>query len=480
MKASSRQKADLPEILLKRVAIFIQSQALIPQGERLLVGVSGGPDSVCLVHLLHRLREKLGVELFLAHLNHGLRGADSEEDARYVQRLAHSLGLPVIVESCNVLALQAERKISLEEAAREARYGFFARAARSLGAKRVAVGHTADDQVETLLLHLVRGTGLEGLGGMQSLSPWQLREGEEPLLVVRPLLEVSREETEAYCQSYALEPRQDLSNRSSAFLRNRLRQEAVPLLQSFNPNIKQTLLRSAQALREDYAFIQEKVAELWKKVVKKEGEGWTVDKDKLSRQHPALQRHLLRKVLEGYLGSPRDIEAQHIERMVKALSMPAGKRVSLLKGTALWVDYDRLLLGAPPPYPFPPLEGEYRLKVPGETRLPGWKVIATPISSGKKLPSQSLKAFFDSVRAGPELVVRQRREGDRFQPLGMSQPQKLQDFMVNSRIPRSWRNRVPLVCSGEDILWVVGWRVGEKAKLTPTTKQVLSLEFKQG
>ena len=241
--------------LRQRVLQSIRKEDLIPSGETILVGVSGGPDSVCLLHILDHLKETLGVSLHVVHLNHMLRGAASDADADYVSLLAQSEGLPATVEARDVLAYKREHGLSLEEAARQARYDFFAEVATSLGARRIALGHTADDQMETILMHLVRGSGLAGIRGMQPLTFWRSPASVTCLRLVRPLLDVAREETEAYCQAYALEPRSDLSNYSLDYTRNRFRHELVPLLESYNPNVGAALLRTARAAADAVSYL---------------------------------------------------------------------------------------------------------------------------------------------------------------------------------------------------------------------------------
>lgn len=464
----------------ERVSGFIRRHHLAPRG-KLVVAVSGGPDSVCLLHILNQLKDGLKVSLHAAHLNHMLRGLDSDADAAYVTDLCAHLGVPVTVERRDVAAYQAEQRLSLEEAARQVRYTFLQEVAASLGTDRVAVAHTADDQAETILLHLVRGSGLRGMRGMQPVSAWKTANGKE-LVVVRPLLETSRTETEAYCSTNRLEPRYDVSNVSPAFLRNRLRHELLPLLAEYNPSIKETLLRTALLMDDDYAFIEEQADSLRAEIARQERSHLVLDRARFSRLHPSLQRHLLRRSVEQFLGNLRDVEAVHIERMMDCLVGPAGKCVSLPGGLVLTTEYGRAVLGydSETSCPLPPLEGSPTIKVPGETEFPGWRVRAS-LSSAKASLSEDdpWRTCFDFDKLGPVIEVRARRRGDRFQPLGQEQPHKLQDFMVNARIPRRWRDNVPLVVSGEDIVWVAGWRIADPPKVTPQTRRVLCLEFQQ-
>ncbi len=464
--------------LKERVLDFVQAHGLIHSGETILVAVSGGPDSVCLVHLLAELRETLGVGLHIAHLDHMLRGADSEADAQYVYDLARRLRLPCTIGRRDTNGYRARHGLSLEEAARQVRYNFFVEIASAIGAHAVAVGHTADDQIETILMHLVRGSGIAGLKGMQPITVW--RGPANHLVVIRPLLEVTRKETEAYCKTHHLEPRSDSSNLSSAHLRNRFRHELIPLLKGYNPNIRDALLRTARSASDQLAFLDEQVSQLWDRVVSEEGGELALDAKAISRLPRALKHHLLREVLRRMLGDLTDIESDHIELVSSALSKSAGKRLSLPGGLVLSVGYDTCVIGRQPDgtCPFPPLEGEYKLSIPGDTTLPGWRVRVSIVPHPEN-KARGLGADLDLDRAGTDLVVRGRRPGDRFQPLGMKELKKLQDFMVDSKIPRPWRDRVPLVCSPEHILWVVGWRIDERAKVTEATERVLHLEFER-
>jgi tRNA(Ile)-lysidine synthase len=467
--------------LPRRVLRFIREHNLVSENELLLVGVSGGPDSVCLIHILAGLKNTLGIELHIAHLNHMLRGAESDADADYVASLARELGIPATIEKREVKTYQKKYRLSLEEAAREVRYTFFAEVARSLGADMVAVGHTADDQIETILMHLVRGTGLAGLRGMQPLSTLRSPDAAE-LKVVRPLLEVKREETVIYCAARGLAPRSDSSNLLPNQLRNKIRSQFIPLLRGYNPDIDEALLRMASAANSDLAYIDKDVLRVWRKVAKEQPDGIAIDRAEFSKLHPALRRHLVRSVLQHLLEDLRDIESVHIESLLEALAKPAGKKLSLPRGLAFHGDYSYGLLTAQdrPAGSLPALEGEHCLNIPGETELCGWRVRSSILSRRpEKGNEKELKACFDLGVTGKELTVRRRRSGDRFQPLGMESPKKLQDFMVDARIPRAWRDRVPLVCSPQHIIWVVGCRIDHRARVTPLTKRVLCLEFER-
>ena len=447
-----------------------------------MVAVSGGPDSVCLLYILSGLRKELDIELHVAHLNHQLRGAESDADADYVAKLARSLGIPYTVESCDVRSYQTQHHISLEEAAREVRYNFLARVAAEVGAERVAVGHTVDDHVETILMHLIRGSGTRGMRGLLPISRWTSSAGG--LTIIRPILELSREDTTAYCRQHHLKPRADASNLSTEPFRNRIRHNLLPELRKYNPQIAEALLRLARTAADDLDFIETEARRLLGAVARADGNSVVIDKKNFLDLPPALKRHLLRASIESLLGSLKDIEAAHIEDIIEALDKPAGKVIGLPYGLSFTIEYDRYVL-APDSVslcPFPALESQFDLKIPGKTSASGWDIEASiiPPSAAKVKAGEAddFAACFDFDRTGNELSVRRRLPGDRFQPLGMEKPKKLNEFMIDARIPRAWRRRIPIVCSSGQILWVVGWRIDERFKVTEKTGKVLRLEFK--
>jgi tRNA(Ile)-lysidine synthase len=497
--------------LESEVTDLIQRCNLIQRKELVVVGVSGGADSVCLLHVLAKWRKRLGIRLHVAHLNHQIRGAESQADAEYVSNLAGSLGIPITSQRQDVAAYRTERKCSLEEAARELRYAFFARVARKVGAHRIAIGHTRDDQVETILMHILRGTGIAGLCGLVPCSPLVYdsqgvslpaqalsvaKAQRSNLLVIRPLLDITREETANYCQKHQLEPRVDSSNLLPSFFRNRLRLHLLPLLRQYNPSIDQALLRLADIAKEDNAFIEQQASGLWDEVARQENNAIYLDKKQMAGLPIALQRHLLRVAVTRLAGDVRDIEASHIEAARSLLNKPAGKISALPHDLICQGGYHELVVASTaeqsqlPPCPFPPLPDEFHLKVPGKTAFSGWNVLASIVrehidflssrgatSARGKTYQSNLVAHFDLQKTGMNLCVRRRRPGDRFQPLGMNMPKKLHEFMVDAKIPRSWRGRIPIVCSPQQIIWVAGWRIDGRVKLTEASKEIIRLEF---
>jgi tRNA(Ile)-lysidine synthase len=290
---------------------------------------------------------------------------------------------------------------------------------------------------------------------------------------------VSREETSAYCQHHRLKPRLDTSNLSLSPLRNRIRQQLIPLLQSYNPQVGDALLRTARLASDDLAALDEVALKLGGNITARQERTIILDRESLIKLPVALQRHVLRAAMEKLIGNLMDIESRHIEEVMASLHRPAGKIITLPDGLVFAIEYDRYLLGSDPAAlsPLPAIEQEYTVQLPGSTVLPGWRVTADVIERQGADDGDSYTAFFDLGLTGDKLAIRSHRPGDRFQPLGMSQPKKLNEFMIDSKIPRAWRRRVPIVCSPDQIIWVAGWRIDERVKVTETTTKVLRLEM---
>jgi tRNA(Ile)-lysidine synthase len=466
--------------LEQRVLRFVRQHNLVTGRVPLVVAVSGGADSVCLLHLLLELKEELGAELHVAHLDHQLRGADSRADARYVSNLARRLGVPATIERCDVRDYHAGQGASLEESAREVRYAFLAEVAVAIGADRVVTGHTLDDHAETVLMHLIRGTGTGGLRGLQPVNSWQTKAGS--LTIVRPLLELTREETSEYCRHRHLRPRLDVSNLSLSPLRNRIRHQLLPTLKGYNPRIVDALVRTARIAGDDLHLLDELAAQSWREVVRRQADTFIFNKTGFLELPVSLQRSLIRRAIGELLGNLKDIEARHIEELLAGLTLPPGSLINLPGGLFFSVDYDRYLIGNDESglCPFPELAGEFTLKIPGETLIPGWYIEAaiTPQTEVEK-ENDDFTACFRFDRVGDGVTVRSRRRGDRFQPLGMDRMKKLGEFMIDARVPRAWRKRVPVVCSSRQIMWVVGWRIDDRLRVTASTGEVLCLRFRR-
>ena len=458
----------------------------LPRGSTVVVAVSGGPDSLALLHALNRAARDGSVRLHGAHLDHQLRGEASRADAVFVAEMFRSLGIEATVDDADVAAYRKEHRLSLEDAARRVRYEFLGRLAAEREAAAIALGHTSDDQAETVLMHLIRGSGLTGLAGMREQAPRRL--SGRRVLLMRPMLTVSRQETETYCRELGLSPRRDESNLIPDLTRNRIRSQLMPQLERYNPAVRDALTRLARSVSLDASYLADEVARVLPGVgwMDEDDERFTIDREAFSRLAPALRSHLLRRAFLEVSGTLGDLEQVHVDEMARLIAGPAGRSLDLPAGLAFSVDYERAVMGSGKAdrCPIPLLDGERELAVPGETRVGGWTV-STAVVDGPELTGLSgesctaYQAVLDAESMEGPLRVRTRRPGDRFQPLGMSQSKKLQDFMVDSKVPRAWRDRVPLVVAPGGIAWIVGWRPAEWARTRDNGAPVLVITFRQ-
>lgn len=478
--------SDASSALLTRLSAALAACDM--RGKTLLVAVSGGGDSLALLYALRHLRRDFDLRLHGAHLNHMLRAAASDADAAFVQDTFRRLDVPGEIHSAYVAAYRRAHGLSLEDAARRLRYRFLADAAARRKADAVAVAHTADDQAETLLLHIIRGSGLAGLRGMQPLE--RLTIDNADINLFRPLLSVSREQTYAYCAALGLRPRHDETNLSVEHARNRIRMELLPLMGRINPAARDALLRLASNAAEDGAYIQEQADAAWREVARQsDGSGIVaLDARALARRHPAIQSRILRHAVHAARGSADgiDIDRCHILAMRRMLTGPAGKTLSLPSGVMFAAGYGEARIGRADEVQaalrLPAIEGERPLAIPGETRVGGWRITADvrEYAACARAVGQCGDAAAETLdfdRLGGDLRLRARLPGDRFQPLGMTRAKKLQDFMVDERIPREMRDGIPLLVSSKGIACVVGWRIAHWARVRDDTRRRLRLRY---
>ena len=482
----------------RQAAAAIRRVGEAATGNTLVAAVSGGPDSVALLRCLLRLSGPFGLRLHVAHLDHDFRGEEAVEDARFVAALAEDLGLPYTVEKQDPTEYQAGRKItSFEQLAREMRYSFLAATARRVGAVMVALGHTSDDQAETVLLHVLRGAGLHGLRGMSEVAPWPWPRGVRDVSLFRPLLSVTKADTAAYCHELGQAYRMDSGNLLPRFTRNRVRGELLPhLAAEYNPRVRESLLRLSRTAALETDFVESEVDRHWPSLAGQSDGLVSLDLTELEALHPALRSAVLRRAYAAIVGDTRRLRESHVTEMLRMIEGGyVGASVQLPEGLVLVRDYGHLRLTREdrPLCPFPALEGEYVLEVPpriGEEKeyfVGGWRVRLTAEESvtpspfpevgsgafpGGPPPGAEADGFqrtgkFSFAAMGNRLSLRTWHDGDRFRPLGMEGEKKLQDFYTDTKAPRAWRGRIPLLVSERGIAWVVGYRIAEWAKALP-------------
>lgn len=447
----------------------------------IIVGVSGGPDSLCLMETLRRA----GYSLFVAYFDHHLR-SESGADARVVEKTAVRLGLIYELGGADVRSYAEEKKLSIEDAARTLRYRFLFDLARKHKAQAVAVGHTADDQVETVLMHFLRGSGMSGLKGMSYRSV--IKSFDPDIPVVRPLLDMWREETVLYCAVNGLRPRYDSSNESLNFQRNRIRHLLIPTLETYNPKFRETILRMANSLKGDYSFVMETLEHAWgETVVSANEEVVTFDINRLMEFPLGLQRNLIKHAMQT-LHPGVDIGYQTLKRAADFINAPAANpRLDLKAGLRMFRESGMMHVCAPhAELPFdrwPQMPDDKPIVLHLGDQIPlagGWKVtcerwrlpaLAKEQAEGNE---DQFQVWLDAAELPESFDLRMRHQGDHFSPLGMEgHSQKLSDFFVNEKLPQRARDRWPLLCVGNEIVWVPGFRPAHRYRLKETTREVL-------
>ncbi len=481
-------------LFLDKVMDCIQKYEMIGHDDAVLIGVSGGIDSITLLYSLYFLKDDLKCSLVVAHANHGLRGEQSDREAEFVRKIAGDLKLPSAIEKIDVLGYMAEKGLSKQVAARELRYAFFEKAARQYSANKIALGHNADDQAETVLMRLLRGSGAKGIAGIKPV-----RDGK----IIRPLIEISRDEIIEFVKEKELKYVEDSSNLEPYYLRNKIRLNLIPLLkEEYNPNIVETLREVSEIIKDEDEFLESYCSTILSDIIQSKGnEAIEIDTLKLKNFHIAIRRRILRVALKMLKGDLLKISAIHIEGILNSINKGfSGKSLNLPDVIQAIYEYGKLRFKIQDSrFKVNKIEFDVPLKIPGEAVLskPKYK-FATEIISPEEfhrdssvaplLQNDDLKrchserseeskftAFFDMDKIKGALRVRNRIEGDIFHPSGMKGSKKLKEFFIDEKIPRRERNSIPLIVSGNTILWIVGKRVAEDGKVDDNTKRILKI-----
>jgi tRNA(Ile)-lysidine synthase len=450
----------------------IRSRNLFQHGQHIVVAISGGPDSVALLSILYHLRSSWALTLSAVHCNYGLRGAESEGDQQFVEAFCQELGVSLHVRR---VGLQTEgRRASLQAVARDLRYRVMQEIAEQCGADRIAVGHTANDQAETVVLWMLRGAGLTGLSGMPAFRDHN---------VIRPLYETTRHEILAYLREAGLSFREDSSNFKPHYLRNRVRREVIPVLTQLVPSSVDALCRLAEICREDDRYLDQQITALSSSALERASDGgWTIDRVCLLELSVSLQRRWIRDLFRQKDDQFRSLTLRTIDHIIRLASKGESDSRLDVKGGHVVVSGRHLR--------FVPLQagsishaGEPHgrcqefLSVPGELLWSGTgQRLQVQQQAGSQLgaPLGKDRILVDADQVSQPLIVRNWLPGDRFHPSGMGgQSKKLQDFFMDLKIPSAVRSRIPLVVAPEGILWVVGYRQDERWAPTATTKRCL-------
>jgi tRNA(Ile)-lysidine synthase len=482
MKAS---KKDFSLTVLRRVENIVATHGMLKQNDSVLIGVSGGPDSVALLHVLRLLVPRFSLMLGVAHLNHCLRGHASDKDAEFVKSIAGRLNLPFYIHKEDVRTYQIENRLSPEEAGRRVRYTFLNTVARTHRFNRIALGHHADDNAELVLMNLLRGSGPTGLSGIPPV-----RDGK----IIRPLIKIRRSEIIRFLNQNRLRYISDSSNQDMSYLRNSVRHRLIPMLQqSYNPKIPETLNRLSSIMRSEEAWIEDVIHPLFKSsVLTAQNDHINFSVAVLRRFHPAVQRRIIRKGISRIKGDLRRIAFTHIDAVIRilnkgpahgSLDLPDDIRIRRIRDNLYISKEKRALhrLGTKNDHFRPPLF-EHEITAPVSVFI---KEIFARIDFNemniKDIPdvrfAGQYTVFFDKDTVSFPMILRNFRPGDRFRPLGLGGTQKLKKFFIDRKIPRNERVKCPILLSRGKIIWVAGHRIDESVRLKSSTRTVLKVEL---
>ena len=460
----------------ERIFKFIRQYQMIEAGERVLVGVSGGVDSVVLLHVLYQLRERLGIDLHVVHLNHQFRGKEAARDADFVRRCAFRLQLACTIESFDTPALIRQKKLSPQDAARQVRYKFFETLASRINAQKIATAHHADDQAETVLLGMIRGVGIHGLGGIQ------------PVLhqtIIRPFLTTTREQIEAYAQAEGLDYVFDSSNTSRKYLRNAIRLDLLPFLkQKFTPAIVKRLTAYAQLFQEDAFFIDKITRERYIQICRNVDDVINIDLELFTQENVTIQREIVYKAFEELTGSRHRLETDHARAVIELFTR---------KKVGKWLSLPEKVIAVRRSYPLGCLQRDREetlqrsippvfLTIPGKTTCDDFCVETEIFDTTRpKLyrhrgtkTTHVVSQYTDYACLCLPITVRSRLPGDRFRPLGMQGKKSLKKFFIDRKVPRDKRNSIPLIVDNKGIIWVVGYSIDDRVKITENTKKIFA------
>ena len=466
----------------------INTHHLIKTGDTVVVGVSGGPDSVALLKILHTINalKDLHIRLLVAHLNHQLRGRSAEEDAQFVQDFAVRLSLPCMVKEVDIQRIADQTKCSIEEAARIERYRFFQEVAREHNATLIALGHTADDNVETVLHRMIRGAGTVGLGGIPIKRPLA---PDSPIQLIRPLLFAWRKEIIHYLRNKQLNYRTDESNHETIYLRNKIRLDLIPLLESqYNPNIKNTLNQLCRIFNENNEYLSTEAKKALKASTIQGGrERYVIDARFLKKQPKILQHRVIQEVLNNLQIPLKEITYEHYTTILGGIAKVGRMRRFQLPGKlCVWYEHHRLHFSKEsPPKPDMPLLAEIPVRIPGTTSVGPLGQLSSEILEIHDISPDAFKKtktkyeeILDLESITHPLGIRRRKKGDTISPLGVGGHKKLKDIFIDKKIPVKERDTIPVVVMNDRPVWIVGVCIDNGVKITPHTQKIVKLTFR--
>lgn len=449
----------------------IDKYKMIEKGDHIVVGVSGGVDSMALIDLLVGIQDEYGFNIYVAHVNHGVRGQDAKKDQAFVEDYAKKMDLPFHTIDVDMDGYAKENRITSEEAGRILRYGFFNEILDGVGGGKIAVAHNLNDQAETLIMRFLRGTGIDGLKGIEYRNQ----------NIIRPILGITREELESYIEEENIEIREDMTNFQPIYTRNKIRLEIIPYIEKhFNPNIIRTLERTAALAEIDSSFLEKHSKKRYNSIVQKEDEEEVNLNCKLFKQEDlSIQQRIIRKAILKVNGTLQGISEAQVSQVIDLfISGETGKQVDISNDMIARISYNDLIIKKEEKeigkYDYILENGSYIEEI-------GYKIYTRMFELGESEGLARLEnaRYFDADKIEGQLRVRNRKNGDRFIPFGMKGNKKIKDYFIDEKIPRSDRDRIPLIVDDNEILWVVGYRTSELYRVTGDTERILEIKFER-
>ncbi|WP_231169882.1 tRNA lysidine(34) synthetase TilS [Clostridium botulinum] len=460
--------------MIEKVIHTIKQNNMFEVGDKVVVAVSGGPDSICLLHILYKLKEKIGISIVAAHINHCLRGEEADKDEEYVRKFCENLNIQCFVKKEDVHKISKDRGISCEMAGREVRYDFFSEVLNNVRANKIAVAHNANDQAETILMRMLRGTGLEGLIGIRAVRD---------NIFVRPIIDITRDEIEDYCYVNNLNPRIDKTNLENIYTRNKIRLELIPYIQkNFNSDVIEVLNRFSNTVKIDNDYLNKVSLEKYNKYCKGEKDK-VIIKEEVFKEHEAILTRVIRMALKELKGNLNNFDKGHIYDIIDIQKKSTGKFIMLPKNIRVLNNYgDINLYKNNNKINIDKGKQEYNLVINKENILDnGLKITLDIINNVEdtKFDKSSLIKYFDYDKINRDIKLRYRNNGDKFVPLGMKGTKKLKDLFINLKIPKEKRDIIPLIVFDDEISWIVGYRISDKFKINKNTKRILKIKIER-
>ena len=454
---------------------FIKEKELINVGEGIVIGLSGGPDSVCLLNLLCSIREELDLKLAAVHINHMIRGEAADGDELYAKELCKKLQVNFYSKRIDINKYAKENKISSEAAGREVRYEYFNKIMEQLDFNKIATAHNANDQAETILMRVMRGTGLEGLGGIPV---------KRDNVYIRPILFMKRGEVERYCEDINLKPRIDATNLERNYSRNKVRLDILPYMQNnFNSDVIEAINRMGLLLQADNKYIQGKVEEVYNKVCNKDGDSLVINAKAFDYEEAIINR-VIRRAIGEFSGNKYDLEMKHIQEIFSLILLGTNKRIDLPRGLYAINIYGDIHIRNRQEVIEESTSEMIILKediLYKEVSFDDYLIEFQCIQSDESIDydENSLRKYFNYDKISGNIVIRHRRNGDIIVPLGMKGKKKVKDIFIDMKIPKSERDSIPIIQFGEDISWIVGIKMSDRYKIDKQTKNILRILVKR-